>query len=233
MHCKCCQYAAKIYFWKQVVWLSAHSEPCWQTNKPLSSTAAHWLFSDFRTIPWKFRRWLHQISTSGNHNHVFSMFKVTSSSFVSSELWHLHHVSMPESIELLQLSTECILARCYTLGKRAATHLLLTVHDSHQPFTLKHTMIQKASYPIYGLHSLQVFTCLSLNSFLQLIGCRSDSISQRWYFLCILMLYILCWESEEVAAPPCLLWDGLKQWVLSPENRQPYSLGYSCVQRDG
>lgn len=39
--------------------------------------------------------------------------------------------------------------------------------------------------------------------------------------------------SEPAAAPCRLLWDGEKQWVLSPENRQLYSLGYSWVQRDG
>ena len=39
---------------------------------------------------------------------------------------------------------------------------------------------------------------------------------------------------REPAAAPCLLllWDGGKLWVLSPENRQPYSLGYSRVQRE-
>lgn len=38
---------------------------------------------------------------------------------------------------------------------------------------------------------------------------------------------------REPAAPYLLLWDAEKQWVLSPENRQLYSLGNSWVQKDG
>lgn len=40
--CECLlQYTVKINFWKRVVWLSVHSDPCWQTNKPLFFFNAH------------------------------------------------------------------------------------------------------------------------------------------------------------------------------------------------
>lgn len=50
--------------------------------------------------------------------------------------------------------------------------------------------------------SSQVFACFILNSFLQLIGCWSASIPQRFFHL--LMLYIPRWESEELAAATTL-----------------------------
>lgn len=119
-----------------------------------------------------------------------------------------------------------------------------TTADSLLPSSIRHLethndRTKKARYEEERSHlwpdlpasiSLPQFKLIpSVNWFLKCINPAEMAL----FFLRLLMLYIPRWESEELAAPPCLLWDRQKQWVLSPENRQPYSLGYSWAQRDG